>query len=149
MRRYVNRRDGTEVTAILMCGHRSRIAVHTPEVCYRAAGYDLIDTALPYLVKAAGPAADPAEFRTSLFALQGSGPEAKRLRIFWAWNATGQWQAPAGDARWTFRGAPFLYKLYIVHEVAGHGGRLDGDAGAVFLSQLVPELRRTLFPAVK
>jgi hypothetical protein len=145
MRRYVHPRDGQEVTAILMCGRRSRIAVHPPEVCYRTAGYDQIDPAVPIPIKSDKGATEPAEFRTTLFTAPGNGPAAKPLRIFWSWNATGEWQAPGGDARWTFRGVPFLYKLYVVHEVAGRGGLADSDAGAAFLRQLIPELDRSLF----
>jgi len=149
MRNYVNQRDGSEVTAILMCGQRSRMAVHTPEVCYRAAGYELVEAAAPCLIKPAGSTSAPAEFRTTLFATPDSGPQARRLRIFWSWNAGSAWQAPSGDARWTFRGAPFLYKLYVVHEVAGPSVPPDQDAGAALLRLLVPELQRGLVPSEK
>jgi hypothetical protein len=149
-RSYVNRRTGKEVTAILMCGQRSRMAVHTPEVCYRAAGYEQVDAAVPYVVMVAGDAAaEAAEFRTTLFSRPGGGPGAKRLRVLWGWNAGGDWQAPAGDARWTFRGVPFLYKLYVVHDVTGPSGPREDDAGVAFLKRLVPELRHTLCPVGK
>jgi hypothetical protein len=146
MRRYVNTADASEVTAILMCGHRSRIAVHPPEVCYRAAGYEMVEPAVRYLVKPTSAQRERAEFRTTRFATPGSGSSSGGLRIFWSWNASGAWEAPDGDARWTFRGAPFLYKLYVVHEVAGRRGPPSGDPAAAFLSRLVPELQRVLFP---
>jgi hypothetical protein len=147
MRRYVNQRDRTEVTAILMCGRRNRMAVHTPDVCYRAAGYAMLDSPAPFVLKRDSAGAAPAEFRTSMFTGSESGVGAVQLRVFWAWSADGEWQAPAGDARWTFRGAPFLYKLYVAHEVAGPVPPLERDPGVIFLRQLVPELHRTLFPA--
>jgi Protein of unknown function (DUF3485) len=146
MRRYVNTVDGSEVTAILMCGHRSRIAVHPPEVCYRAAGYEVVEPAVRYLVKPTPGQKERAEFRTTRFSAPGRASAKNGLRIFWSWNAAGEWQAPDGDARWTFRGAPFLYKLYVVHELAGRGGPPTGDPAAAFISRLVPELQRTLFP---
>src|SRR6266446_9220579 len=43
-RLYTNARKGQSVLAILMCGRAGRMAVHTPEVCYRGAGYELYDT---------------------------------------------------------------------------------------------------------
>src|SRR4051794_39829223 len=42
VRNYVNRRDGSRVQAILMCGRPGRMSVHTPEVCYRGAGYEML-----------------------------------------------------------------------------------------------------------
>jgi len=149
MRRYVNQKDGSQVTAILMCGQHSAIAVHPPEVCYTASGYEVIEPPAPFLVKSAPGVTTPAEFRTSVFATSRNEAGAKRLRIFWSWNATGEWLAPAGDARWTFRGAPFLYKLYVVHDITGAAGPPEGDPGVAFLSCLVPELQNALFPSQK
>jgi hypothetical protein len=146
MRRYMHQKDGTQVTAILMCGQHGEIAVHPPEVCYTASGYDMVEAPTPVLVKVAGQS---AEFRTSVFATSRTEPGAKRLRIFWSWNAMGEWRAPEGDARWTFRGEPFLYKLYVVHEFAGPAGPPDRDPCVALLSSLVPELQETLFPSHK
>src|SRR5262249_46573320 len=39
------RKDGHEILAILMVGRAGRMAVHTPEVCYRGAGYELFGPA--------------------------------------------------------------------------------------------------------
>src|SRR5206468_8142907 len=43
MRTYVDARRQTSLLVILMCGRAGRMAVHTPEVCYRGAGYDMLD----------------------------------------------------------------------------------------------------------
>src|SRR5262245_1587085 len=37
----IYRKDGKEFLAILMVGRSGRMAVHTPEVCYRGAGFDI------------------------------------------------------------------------------------------------------------
>ena len=39
------RKDGHEILAILMVGRAGRMSVHTPEVCYRGAGYELLGPA--------------------------------------------------------------------------------------------------------
>jgi hypothetical protein len=145
MRRYVNQKDGSQVTAILMCGQHGEIAVHPPEVCYTASGYDMIDPPTPVAIRPAAAGAASAEFRPSVFATSRTEPGGKRLRIFWSWNATGEWLAPAGDARWTFRGEPFLYKLYVVHEVTAPPCPPDRDPCVALLSCLLPELQDTLF----
>ncbi len=146
MRRYVNQKDGSQVTVTLMCGQHGDIAVHPPEVCYTASGYDMTERPAPFVVKSIS--GTPAEFRTTLFT-SSDAPGARRLRIFWAWNATGDWLAPEGDARWTFRGAPFLYKLYVAHEVSGQPGPPDSDPCAALLPLLIPQLHEVLFPSSK
>lgn len=40
-RSYVHTQKKTSLLVILMCGRAGRMAVHTPEVCYRGAGYEL------------------------------------------------------------------------------------------------------------
>jgi Protein of unknown function (DUF3485) len=144
MRRYVNPKDGSQVIATLMCGQHGDIAVHPPEVCYTASGYDMVERPVPFVVKVGQGA--PAEFRTTVFAPEGANHASKRLRIFWSWSATGDWLAPEGDARWTFRGTPFLYKLYVAHEITGPAGPPDGDPGAALLTLLLPQLQDALFP---
>src|SRR5580704_6994240 len=39
MRRYVDRRTGTELSLIIVSGRGGPIAVHTPEVCFQGSGY--------------------------------------------------------------------------------------------------------------
>jgi hypothetical protein len=145
MRRYVNTQDGRAVTAILMCGRHADIAVHAPEICYTASGFDMVESPAAFVLKPGQGLSTPAEFRTGEFATAGTEPSSKRLRIFWSWNATGEWLAPAGDARWTFRGAPFLYKLYVVDENARRDGPPESDPCVALLRVLVPELQKTLF----
>src|SRR6266542_46101 len=44
---YTNVRNRRSVLVILMCGRAGRMAVHTPERCYRGAGYELYDKPAP------------------------------------------------------------------------------------------------------
>src|SRR5437867_1668327 len=43
MRVYVHQKTKATVLAILMCGRAGKMAVHTPEVCYGGAGFELHD----------------------------------------------------------------------------------------------------------
>jgi Protein of unknown function (DUF3485) len=61
MRQYVNDKTGDSVLVILMCGRPGKMAVHTPEVCYRGAGYELHEQ------PAAVAIADNAMFWTAKF----------------------------------------------------------------------------------
>jgi hypothetical protein len=136
MRVYRDRRSGDEVTVLLMCGPAGRMAVHTPEICYGAAGYDA----------SGDPVREdlgPARFLTARFRKPGPAGDSA-LRIHWGWSADGSWQAP-DSPRWTFFGEPFLYKLYVVRDATATDEPADRGTSVRFLRALLPELRKTLF----
>jgi hypothetical protein len=135
-RSYAHRHGGT-VLVILMCGRSGRMAVHTPEVCYRGAGFDMLETpARTVLRDELGD--EHGTFWNARFAKQATSTSQHRLS--WAWSDGGDWQAPA-NPRWEFRGRPFLYKLYASHELSSPS---DADATAEFLRVLLPELKKIL-----
>jgi hypothetical protein len=138
-RQYTSGTKRQTVLAILMCGRAGRMAVHTPEVCYGGAGYDLdgAPSASPMRTEAGQ---ELGTFFSARFTK--SGGLGADLRLYWAWNAGDGWQAPRSP-RWELRGRPYVYKLYVSHDLAPGS---DRDPAADFLRQLLPELRKTLLP---
>ena len=140
MRTYVNQKTQDAVLVILMCGRPGKMSVHTPEVCYRGAGFEIREEPSACPLKTDK---DQNAMWTSQFAKKGITPT--HLRLYWAWNSRGEWQA-SPSPRWHFRGEPFLYKLYVSREfgaepkVAAHA-----DPAAEFLRQFLPVLKQTLF----
>src|SRR5207249_1784629 len=65
-RRYRNRLNGGAVSVLLVCGRPGPVSVHTPDVCYGGAGYDLAGPPARYEVPA-GAASPPAAFWTADF----------------------------------------------------------------------------------
>jgi hypothetical protein len=138
MRTYTHQDTKASVLAILMCGRSGRMAVHTPEVCYRGAGYELHQDAAPFTL-----GGEAGQLWMARFTKKGVAPS--ELRLYWGWNARGQWEAPSSP-RWRFRGEPFLYKLYVSRDITSSPGAApDTDAEVDFLRQFVPALERTLF----
>jgi uncharacterized protein DUF3485 len=138
MRSYTNNKNQT-VTVLLMCGRAGRMSVHTPEICYQGLGYQIVDTATRQEIDFSGSA--KGEFWTARFVKEtGSGSD---LRLFWGWSVDGVWKAPSSP-RWEFRGRPFLYKLYVVHNTARQQ-RLEEEPGVEFLRQCLPVLEKVLF----
>ena len=128
---------GKSVTVILMCGRAGRMAVHTPEVCYRGIGYETSGA-----ISTCSIGDNPkAEFRTARFFREQG--DVSQLRILWSWNDGNKWQAPASP-RWEFRGEPYLFKLYLVREVTGETSNIDTDPAVEFLRELIPTLEKTL-----
>lgn len=135
-RHYINQKTKDSVLVILMCGRAGKMAVHTPEVCYSGAGYELHEQ------PTACPITSDAQFWTAKFTKKTS-----HLRLYWAWNAGGDWEASSGP-RWQYRGEPFLYKLYVSRDISEQASVApQADATAEFLRGFVPVLQRTLFPA--
>jgi hypothetical protein len=135
MRRYTS---GSEaITVILMCGRAGHMAVHTPDICYRGAGYEMAGE--PAKFRLAAPGA--FEFWSATFRqpAKAGGPD---LEIYWTWRADDSWLAPTSP-RLTFGGQPYLFKLYVVREKAGEGTR--DTVMADFLAQLMPALEGALF----
>src|SRR5262249_2096079 len=84
-----------------------------------------------------------AEFKTARMVRQKAGEETK-LRIFWAWSASGTWSAP-DDPRLPFARQTALYKLYLIRELNRPGETLEEDPSIDLMRQLLPELQRALF----
>ena len=137
MRSYTNKKQ--TVTVVLMCGRAGRMSAHTPEICYQGLGYQIVDSAMRQEIQLFG--SGKGEFWTARFIKEtGSGSD---LRLFWGWSADGVWKAPSSP-RWDFRGQPFLYKLYVVHNTTRHQ-RPEEEPGVEFLRQCLPEFDKVLF----
>jgi hypothetical protein len=141
MRRYVNEKTGRAVSVILMCGRAGRMTVHTPDVCYRGAGFEVVAGPEPFRVP--GPGGD-TEWRRLRVRQPGAVPVD--LSVWWAWSADGTWTAPEYP-RLVFRGVPALFKLYLLREAAPTDRGAADEPCLELARLLLPELRRSLFPA--
>jgi hypothetical protein len=139
-RRYVDRRSGRAVVVLLLCGPPGPISVHTPDVCFRGAGYE--EVAAPARYTAPGDA--DAQFWVRRFQKQAAVPVP--VRVLYGWSTWGAWEAP-DHPRWTFASRPVLYKLYLIRELARKDEALDEtDPALDLLRALLPQLRSALAP---
>jgi Protein of unknown function (DUF3485) len=143
MRTYTHASTKESILVILMCGRAGKMSVHTPEVCYRGAGFELQDQPAPCPLRSKTGDAF-GDFWTARFKKQSVPPA--HLRLYWAWNARGTWEA-APSPRWQFRGEPFLYKLYVSRDISRQPGvAAAADVTADFMREFLPVADRTLFP---
>jgi hypothetical protein len=141
-RRYVHRETGQVVTVALVSGLPGPVAIHTPDVCYRAGGYRVEQ---PIRYKCPAAAHEPAaEFLTADLH-KTKAVEELHQRIFWSWNAAGAWTVP-GNPRVEFAARPVLYKIYLIREMSSRDDPLADDPCIDLLRHLLPQLRQTLFP---
>jgi hypothetical protein len=143
-RRYENRREGTAVSVLLACGRPGPISNHRPEICYTASGFDALGDRVQEPVTF-GRDQPPADFSLVTFRKQNTAIPSF-LRILYAWNARGPWQAPQGDPRLTFASAPALYKLYVVRETVTPNVAAGDEPCLSFLRDFLPVVDPILFP---
>ena len=145
-RNYVHRVIRTnELQFLIVCGDPRYISVHTPEVCYEGAGYSQVGPPQKHTVTPEG--GEPATFQVGLFRHTEAGVPV-HLRIFWAFaTADGRWVAPdeprLAFSRFRHR---YLYKIYVIRQLARPDEPLDTDPCNDFLKQMLPELPKALFP---
>jgi len=140
LRSYVNRFTGAAVTLLIVCGPPGPISVHTPDVCYAGAGYQMIRDPVRKTVRAEGPAGG-ATFWSADFRKQRPGPDPGK-RVVWGWSTGDTWQA-VDNPRFDFARARALYKVYVVRDITP-AREDEADASLVFLGRLLPELRTAL-----
>ncbi len=142
MRRYENQKTKNSVLVLMVCGKPGYIAVHTPEVCYRGAGYRQAGPDKGLDVPIAAEQA-PAHFKVTTVHKEAF-EASSTLKIVWAWNAGRGWEVPRFP-RLAFARNPVLYKLYLVREVSHDRADMEQDPSEALMKLLLPELDRVLF----
>jgi hypothetical protein len=140
-RQYVNRRTGSSVALLILCGRPGPLSVHSPEVCYDGTGYEELGGRTEYTEP--GPPA--AEFWVYRFRKRDSAIPV-HLRVLHSWGAAGSWKA-VESPRLAFAREHLLYKMYIVRELPNPDEPLKDDPALDFVRVLLPELQKfLLFP---
>jgi len=106
---YRNPHTQELVSVYMICGPSRSVAVHTPDACYVSSGFRMEDKIRPYNIPFGNTS---AEFRTATF-LKEDPTSSQLVRVFWAWNANGPWEAPEMP-RLKYGGRTPLNKVYFI-----------------------------------
>jgi hypothetical protein len=139
---YRNARTGAAMDVFLVCGPPGRISVHTPETCYKAAGFQS-DGAPELRLIDLGPEGTQ-QFWLARYQKPNS-PSAPQLEILWAWSAGDGWSAP-DNPRFAFARRSALFKLYLIRSVSPRENGNGVDEYMDFLKAFMPELNKALSP---
>jgi hypothetical protein len=141
-RLYVHSLTRSRVQVVLVCGRPGPISVHTPDICFEGAGNQMTNS------ERFSPASMPSDsFWLGDFVKMGREAQGS-FRVFWSWNAEGNWQA-SDNPRWTFARSKALFKLYVIRDLAQAGEPLRNDPCVEFLSVFLPELKKCLFDGTR
>lgn len=143
LRDYVNRKTGELLKILIICGKPGPTSVHTPDVCYRGAGYRLHGERQRHteMVPSMPQPVDlwSGDFRKTKSTL----PE--ELRIYWTWTHNGHWEAPTYP-RFHYVGQSTLYKMYVVHAGTHDAKTSEKDVCLRFMHEFLPVVNHALFP---
>jgi hypothetical protein len=139
-RTYRNPKTGDAVSVYMISGASRNVAVHTPDACYPGAGFRMEGDSKLFSIQTGSTS---AEFRTAVF-LKEEPTGSQRLRIFWAWNAHGTWEAPTMP-RLRYGGRTALNKIYLISQAPP--GETAGDSPVIeFAERFLPLANAKLFP---
>jgi len=136
---YTNDQSGDSVIIAVLAGPSGPISVHTPEICYSAADYELAGQRQPWTVK------DKQSQTHGLWTIHANSKHATRsnLQVVYGWSTGGPWQA-VRSPRFALAGFPVVYKL----QLAGPAGNDQRDVAlnpshdflVRFLAEIQPRL---------
>ncbi len=139
-RTYTNQETGSKVSLLIVCGKPGPISVHTPDICFRGAGYNMRnDPERNSIVSEQDSSlvveAFSAEFR------KANDAQPHDLRVVWTWCDGEAFYAP-DNPRFSFANKSFLYKVYITQVTGRVGSLTERDDSTSFLKAAIPVLQR-------
>src|SRR5262249_13424056 len=139
-RRYRNNRTGEIVSMMVVCGRPGPISVHTPDVCYGAAGFQAVEKASRKEVQCNVSQSWP------IWTMRMKRPDvvsASLIDVYWSWNTGDGWVSP-DNPRWTFARFGALYKLYVVADVPSKPSARKQDPCVDFMKTYLPLMEQSL-----
>lgn len=139
-RTYWNPRTQQEVSVYMICGASRNVAIHNPKACYTNSGFRMEDKERLCTI----PFGDRvAQFRTAVF-LKESATSQEPLRVFWAWTADGNWEAPPWP-RFKYGGRTALNKIYLISR-STPGEPIEQNPAFGFAKEFLPIATDLLYP---
>ena len=130
---------GEEVRVMLMCARFRDIFYHSPDKCYPAAGFEMLNPPQQEVI-------DDAVFFTTTFRKTDPATGTHDERGYWSWTSNGKWLAPTNE-RLEFTGERALYKLYVFGTVpTTDAGRSENDFCTAFIREFIPVCTAALKP---
>ncbi len=142
-RTYTNKELDSGVSLYLVSGTASNICRHSPDWCYRNAGFVQRGALTTYSVPVEG-IDEPVEFCTALFEKTKENTGGSNLRIFWTYAHDGRWRGPTW-AKVSFAGRPALYKIYVIIPVTAEKNAVGDTDIDIFAKDFFPPLNDLLF----
>jgi hypothetical protein len=135
-RRYVNQRTGVSLDVVVLYGPTSDMFIHTPELCYPAAGFEILPGTVerPIAVEGAGT----VPFRSLAF-VKGEGGLADTQEVYYSLFYDGRWTTQSTSPKASQR-IPGMYKVQLSRRISSRERRDLDNPCEPFLASLVGEI---------
>lgn len=134
---YLNSETGTRVAVALLVGPAGPIATHSPEVCYSSRDFRVLDERKPVTLDVKG---EPATAKLWGLTFESKDQSGDLLRVYYGWNDGSGWSAPR-DARLSYLGRPYLYKIQAAAKIAADTNLQVDDPCRRFLDEFLVAAR--------
>ena len=138
-RRYVNQQTGSTIDAIVLYGPAVEVYLHSPEVCYPAAGYAQVAGPDGREIKVGDMS---APFRSLVYS-KGEGGPGELQEVYYSWWYNGRWNANGGVQK-RFQRIPSMYKVQLARRVTPGEKRDVGNPCESLLRELLPDMDRRI-----
>jgi hypothetical protein len=146
-RLYTNQRTNEQVKLWLIVGHARAISAHTPDVCFKGAGFSMRSPSNSLYTFSYPQQKNEAKFWTNTFTKEDT--QGRQLeRVFWAWykpvpNEPVVWRAEEYP-RYVFGNTRALFKMYFSSTMGAVDETTDQSAAMKFGKEFLPVIERIL-----
>ena len=126
VRTYLNEKTGDQLTTIILYGLAEKVFGHMPDVCYPAAGYQLVEGPVDRELKVPGLKA-PVRYRWAIYVKRvgGLGSYQEAYHTFYY---NGEWTPDASDRWKSFRYHPGMFKIQLARPILGLSKEVHGPS---------------------
>lgn len=129
---YTHESTGESVNVFVVFGPKGPIAVHTPEVCYKAQAVTQTSERSPVTVESEGK-----EGNLWKLGFETNSIDKRKMSVYYGWTEGGPWQAAQSPRFWR---TDYLYKIQTSCQATGK----KEDSTDEFFKFFLPELRKYL-----
>ena len=137
-RRYINQRTGVSLDVVILYGPTSDMFIHTPELCYPAAGFEILPGTVERPIAVEGTGAETVPFRSLAFT-KGEGGLADTQEVYYSLFYDGRWTTQSTSPKASQR-IPGMYKVQLSRRISTRERRDLDNPCEPFLASLVGEI---------
>jgi hypothetical protein len=137
VRTYLNEKSGDQISALVIYGLADKVAGHWPDLCYPAAGYQVVQGPVDREIKVPGLKA-PVRYRWAIYVKRMAGIGSYQ-EVYYTFRCNEDW-IPNPLDRWkVFRYHPAMFKVQLARPISGLSDEVHAPSEAM-LSALIQEI---------
>lgn len=146
VRNYIEAQTGEPASALILYGLAVTVSLHIPDVCYPAAGYQLVKGPIDYSITVPG-VKDPVCYRWAIY-MKREGGINRYEEAYYTFEHGGIWKPDVAERWKRFRYDPGLFKVQVWHHISTLSENGQGPCEAL-LAEIVRQINDRLPPSGK